>query len=676
MLGLSVSTSAGAIRREFPGRNVVILGGAAHCDIVLEDPAARPEHARLERAGDGVRLVALDGRHPVDLNGDAVLDAVLCQGDRLRVGAVEIRVETIGERRARLATLGAFADAGGDEGPVTEAGRPRILFDPDEAVDLTALPDPAHETRFLRRVLQVNKRLARARAAAELLETFLDAALGMTGAERALLVAPSGDGVTVVCGRDAAGQSLEGETGYPLGLVHDVLADGRPRVVEDFRSDAVHLGADPDEAPQVRALACVALPGEGAHVLYLDSRHEADLFVATDADLLTAFAEQASLALERVRLQEDNLRQQEDLVQAGERSDKLNRRLVELLERRTVELEQARADLALVDEQFRHRYPEIVGRGPATCELLRQVDRVADTNVPVLFEGESGTGKELVARALHASSSRAASAFVAENCAALPETLLENELFGHEQGAFTGADASAPGLFERADEGTLFLDEVGDMSPSLQKRLLRVLQEGEVRRVGGSEVRKVDVRIVTATNRDLSALVREGRFREDLYYRLAVVKVRVPPLRERREDIPDLLEHFLRRFGDPGGGRTCSEAALNALVRYQWPGNVRQLENEIRRAVALCSGQIEVDVLSPEVRDGRASVPELLVDPTSRLEGRDLRSLVEELEVRVVRAMLERENGNITRTARALGLSRLGLRKKMQRYGLEKGARA
>jgi DNA-binding NtrC family response regulator len=441
-----------------------------------------------------------------------------------------------------------------------------------------------------------------------------------------------------------------------------VLAGGRAEVVEDLARES--------GAPDVRSVLCVPLQTERRLALWLDSEREEGMFAAADADLLSAYAEQAALALERVRLLAQNQRQRDELVATAAEMRTLNDRLAESLERRTTELRDARADLALVDESFAHRYPDIVGRGPAMLAVLRQVDRVADTGVPVLFEGESGTGKELFARALHASSGRASARFVAENCAALPDSLLENELFGHERGAFTGADAAASGLFERADGGTLFLDEVGDMSVNLQKRLLRALQEGEVRRVGGSVVRKVDVRVVTATNRDLLTLVREGRFREDLYYRLAVVKVRVPPLRERREDIPILCDHFLGRLKTDGKPRRITQATLDALVRYSWPGNIRQLENEIRRAAALSRGAIEPEVLSREILDPVAALAEAPPAQDGAV-GRNLKALVEDLEIRVVRRVMEREGGNISRASRTLGLSRLGLRKKLRRYKLD-----
>ena len=573
----------------------------------------------------------------------------------------------------RLTTLEGFAPPESPETAAPDSGRgrrPRILFENLDAIGLDELPDVAHELRSLRRILEMNKRLARAATEDELLDSFLDGALSLAAAERAFLLGP-GDGAagTIVRSRDTAGQSVDEKTAVVgAAAVRRVLTGAGAAVLADLPREV--------RAGGVRSAVCVPFQSERRLALWLDSRREDDLFTAADADLLAAWADQAALALERIRLLGQNQRQRDELLAAANESRRLNERLAHLLERRTAELKDARADLAFVDEDFGRRYPEIIGRGPTTLMLLRQVDRVADTNVPVLFEGESGTGKELLARALHAQSERAAARFIAENCAALPESLLENELFGHERGAFTGADAAAQGLFERADGGTLFLDEVGDMSVSLQKRLLRVLQDGEVRRVGGGSVRKMDVRLVTATNCDLAALVKEGRFREDLYYRLAVVKIRVPPLRERREDIPALCEHFLAKASRDGRPRRISPAALDALVQFRWPGNIRQLENEIRRASALSKGEIEPEGLSREILDPVATLVADADDAGAPVDERDLRSLIQELETRVVRRVLERESGNISRTARALGLSRLGLRKKLRRLGIPGAAEA
>ena len=242
-------------------------------------------------------------------------------------------------------------------------------------------------------------------------------------------------------------------------------------------------------------------------------------------------------------------------------------------------------------------------------ELFRLLDRLTDTALPVVIQGESGTGKELVARAIHFNGPRRDRPFVSENCAAIPETLLESTLFGYVRGAFTGADHDTRGLFEVADGGTLFLDEVGEMSPAMQGKLLRVLQEGEFRRVGGERTRKVDVRIVAATNRDLARMVEEGKFRQDLYFRLNVARILLPPLRERREDIPLIVEHLLAKHAANAAtpAKPLDPAALARLVAYRWPGNVRELENEITRADALSGERITVADLSPPGRGRRRS---------------------------------------------------------------------
>jgi DNA-binding NtrC family response regulator len=668
MWGLSIEWGDRTERHELPEDGGVVLGSGAHCDVVVDDDSVAVEHACFELGGEGVRVATASPGAELLFEGEVVDAAELGDGDCLTIGSVCIRAV---EREAdgRLRGLDGFRDAEADAAQdavdaaplVAEEGRLRIVLeDLDEAVDdLEMLPGAA---RPLRRLLEIAKRLARAADEAAWRAALLDAALVLVGGDRATLLGRTDGGEPdVLAARDTAGDDVTAEDLDPLpDEVADVLAGGRSAVVRD-------------DDGKVRGVS-VALGVEPAAALLVESLHESDVHGAAELDLARALADQALLALERVRLRGRLDRSESELAEAGARAERLNHRLADLLQRRTLELRETRAELARRDaaEGFGNQFDEIVGRGPAMLDVLRQVDRVARTTVPVLFEGESGTGKELLARALHASSDRAGERFVAENCAALPDTLLENELFGHERGAFTGAETSAMGLFERADGGTLFLDEVGDMSPNLQTRLLRVLQEGEVRRVGGSTVTHVDVRVVAATNRNLREMVREGRFREDLYYRLAVVKIRVPPLRERREDVPALVGHFLRLFSDDGLPLQATDEALDALLRHDWPGNIRELQNEVRRAAALSRGLIDVDVLSPEVRESRPGIADILRDPVTHLDGRDLRSLVEELELRVLRAVLEREHGNITRTAAALGLSRLGLRKKMQRYGLSR----
>ncbi|MFH0946323.1 MAG: sigma 54-interacting transcriptional regulator [Planctomycetota bacterium] len=254
----------------------------------------------------------------------------------------------------------------------------------------------------------------------------------------------------------------------------------------------------------------------------------------------------------------------------------------------------------------RSRYAVIIGDSKAMLEVLALVDRVAASSLPVLIQGESGTGKELIAKAIHENSNRRTRTFVTENCAAIPETLQESELFGYKRGAFTGADRDRKGLFEVANGGTLFLDEVGDMSPAMQTKLLRVLQDGEIRPVGGTRSLHVDVRVVSASNRSLTDMVQRQLFREDLYYRLNGVTVHLPPLRERIEDLPVLARHFIARIAGEVGidPPELGDSARTAMMKYHWPGNIRELENEIRRCLALLGGEpvIEAESLGDEVR--------------------------------------------------------------------------
>jgi transcriptional regulator with PAS, ATPase and Fis domain len=300
-------------------------------------------------------------------------------------------------------------------------------------------------------------------------------------------------------------------------------------------------------------------------------------------------------------------------------------------------------------------------------ELFRLIDRITDTALPVVIQGESGTGKELVARAIHANGARRDRPFVGENCAAIPETLLESTLFGYVRGAFTGADHDTRGLFEIADGGTLFLDEVGEMSPAMQGKLLRVLQEGELRRVGSERTRKVDVRIVAATNRDLGRLVEEGKFRRDLFFRLNVAGVALPPLRERRDDIPLMVEHFLGKLAKRDGRaqpKAIDPAALARLSAYRWPGNVRELENEITRADALSGARIAAADLAPRI----GAADEAGVMAAEDHDSLTMKPRVERLERSLVREALGRSGNNQTRAAELLGLSRFGLQKKLKRY--------
>ena len=307
------------------------------------------------------------------------------------------------------------------------------------------------------------------------------------------------------------------------------------------------------------------------------------------------------------------------------------------------------------------RAPALLGVSSAIRKVLEQVRQIAPARIPALILGETGTGKELVARALHAQSPRAGKPFVAVNCGALPDTLLESELFGHRRGAFTGAEQDKRGLFEEADGGTLFLDEIGEMSPALQVKLLRVLETQEVRAVGGTGHKRIDVRLVSATNRDLEASIEEGNFRQDLFYRINTVTIYVPPLRRRRVDIPFLAQHFAEEFGSEHARRiTLDEEFLETLARFDFPGNVRELRNAVERSIALAAADGPVSPRHLVTSTGK-SIPA----PVARTG--TLKERVEQVEREAIAEALKGFEGNRTKAAESLGLSRQGLRYKMRR---------
>jgi Nif-specific regulatory protein len=391
----------------------------------------------------------------------------------------------------------------------------------------------------------------------------MDLAIDMVGAERGLifLYRPETDEMDLVVARNLEHQTIQDATQYSRGILREA-GRGKPVLSVDALADSRFKEYQSVSIYQIRSLLCVPLRMKDRIVgtVYVDTRRPGRVFTENDQRFLEVFANQAAVAIENARLF-DQVRQENTWLKAA------------------------------VNE--RYGYENIIGRSPRMRAVFQLLGRIAPSSLPVLIQGESGTGKELVARALHHNSPRRDRRFFTENCAALPDTLLESELFGHVKGAFTGADTPRKGLFELADGGTLFLDEVGDMSPSMQSKLLRVLQDGEIRPVGAEATRRVDVRVISATNRDLQAMLREKKFREDLFYRLNVVTVRIPSLRERRDDIPLLVDHFLNRLADQNKSpRLRIDGALLAeLMRYDWPGNVRELENQVYRLALFAGGE-------------------------------------------------------------------------------------
>ncbi|MEZ4373191.1 MAG: sigma 54-interacting transcriptional regulator [Polyangiaceae bacterium] len=482
-----------------------------------------------------------------------------------------------------------------------------------------------------------------------LLNQVLDALVLWTGVERGLLLLKApGDRLRVRAARNLSREDLSSDQRQlSMTLARRALSARQPVVAVDA------LGELPELTESVHALnlrSVLAVPliarGEALGVVYLDDRDRRGAFGEAELAWVRLLGSIASIAIAEAR---DQLM----LRRAARQAERAKRKL-------EVALQVEHQELVLAKRQLGARpHPEIVGESPAMLELLNLVDRVAETALAVLIFGESGTGKELVARAVHQVSDRSKRAFVAENCAALPESLLESTLFGHVKGAFTGADKSRVGLFELADGGSLFLDEIGEMSLSMQAKLLRVLERGEVRPVGAASTRRVDVRIIAATHRNLHELVKQGSFREDLYYRLDGFSLLVPPLRERPEDIRALCQHFLSRLQAPAP--QLSAAALRILEEYTWPGNVRQLQNELLRAAVLCDGVLRPEHLSPELR-GEVREAEA---------GLDLKRALELLERKLVSTALTRTAGNQTRAAKLLGVSRFGLQKMLKRLEID-----
>jgi transcriptional regulator with GAF, ATPase, and Fis domain len=523
-----------------------------------------------------------------------------------------------------------------------------------DVADVTFAPAQVAQLEAIVRALSGRDRLR------PLLEQVLDTMVLWTGVERGLLLLRAPDGRLVPrAARNLARRDLTGDQlALSQTIAHRAMDEGDAVVATDAFSTLgdVHASVHALKLRSVLAVPLVAR-GETLGVVYLDDRVRKGAFGPRELAWVRVVASQAAMAIADAR----------DAVllrRAARHAERARARLEVALRERDAQLDVTRTQLEIARDgrEMRFRYDEIAGRSEPMRELLHMVDRVTSSEVPVLVVGESGTGKELIARAMHANGPRGSRAFVSENCASVPETLLESTLFGHVRGAFTGASSTRAGLFDVADGGTLFLDEIGEMSLGMQAKLLRVLQDGEVRAVGGERSRKVDVRVIGATHRDLDAMVAAGKFREDLFYRLNVITLRVPPLRDRPEDIPLLVQHLVKKHA-PDRAVKVTRAAMAKLTTFPWPGNVRQLENELRRALVLSDGAIDVAELSPDVVRGGPSA--------ARGAGLDMRTRVDALESELVVEALQKTRGNQTRAAQLLGLSRFGLQKMMKRLKIK-----
>jgi len=646
-LRLEVASGASAGRVFDAELDMVRIGRASSNDLVLSDALISSEHARIVSNGDGFVLEDLDSTNGTWLVraseqhalGEGRRAIALAPGDRVLLGApdaqgIELRVDLVPESETLEIALVR---------PLSELGKSAPLAAGDDRLQLLV--------QALREVVSH--------------EGVADVVSGI--ADAALLLVPRATHATVVLRQDAdSGQA--GAGGKALGfvpLVTRVRGPAGPRapdaavrvtrsVVRKVISErAAVLAADaPSETFSSESLlgasirSTIGVPlwkdDQILGVLQLDNRDAPAMFEARDVDALGVLAVSASLAIANA----------------------------ELIQR----LSLARAELKKENQYLRGRERarrgevQIIGESRAMSELLRQLDKVVDTRVSVLIEGETGTGKELIAASVHYRSKRKDKLFVAQNCAAFPENLLESELFGHKRGAFTGATDEKKGLFEIADGGTLFLDELGELPLSLQAKLLRALQEGEIRPIGATQSKQVNVRIVAATNKNLETEVKAGRFREDLYYRLKVFPIRVPPLRERRDDVPALAIFFLARYTREMGKSVLgfAQETLEILSAYDFPGNVRELENEVQRLV------IQADdgaVLTPELLSPRVRQIETVLLSAGAAKG-SLKEMVDQVERHILIEALREHGNNKTAAAKTLGITREGLHKKLKQLGV------
>ena len=564
---------------------VTILGSGPACDIVLPFAGVTAGHAQVIFDGRDFGLEEVDKNGDIAINGKKKRRARLVHGDRIDLGGASLLFSMFDEPMRRAATH----------------------------------PDSLDHVRSLAKLQEFSERLMGTESAEKLFEAMLEAVLEVTSAEKGfVMVLEEGQlGITKPVLRASHHARGEWTTGAEAALsdtiVARVIESGKSLIVTDAQADAAFARSESVVALKLSSVMCAPLryQGQTIGVIYVGNDRVKGLFQKAQIDVLSVFAAQASLLVQNA------------LMVQSLRDDK------------------ARLSTDLQNTRF----GDIIGSCPSMMEVFRKLQRVATTDITVLITGETGTGKELIAREVHRRSARVNGPFVVINCGAIPENLIESELFGHARGAFTGAVQARPGKFQIADKGTLFLDEVGELPVAMQVKLLRALQERIVTRVGESRGEPVDIRIVAATNRVLEDEIKVGRFREDLYYRLNVVNLYLPPLRDRGDDVLIITKALLSKHAMELNPKVVgfTPAALAAIRRNEWRGNIRQLENRIRRGLVLC----ERNLLGPDDLDlgAQAEGPVLPLEKAK-----------EDFQRRYVLEALERNGGNRTQTARDLGV--------------------
>lgn len=637
------------------------IGRSHENTIEIDDINSSRRHCEITRRDSTYEVVDLKSRNGTLVNGILVLRKELRPGDCIEVGKTRMYFEYVASERNED-TIDLTTD--------------RFLVPLDELDEDNQLEVLKKEREIFLKLLEFTRKLNAKVTLGELHEFVVNTVVEVSGAERGFLVLHEPSGLVIAAARNIDREVIRApETKISLELVRAAIDSRAAVLVPDATRDTRLNDSRNGEKIGVRAVLCVPiLTGDTPlGVLWVDHRFDNSVFTEDHRRWLELVANQVSVALRTARLFAESSDRQKQLEEAQQSLEKLNFDLEEKVLSKSLQLEEA---MKLIPRErprdFKYDYTSIVTRSPKMFDIFRLLDKVTDSAVPVLVLGESGTGKELIARAIHQNGPRATKEFVTENCAAIPVNLMESEFFGHVRGSFTGATRDKRGLFEVADGGTLFLDEIADMPPSMQTKLLRVLQEGEIRRVGGKDMIRVNVRVISATNKNIYELVRRGEFREDLLYRINVITITLPPLRERREDIPVLIEFFLNQIAERSGEKkSLDRETFHLLYQYDWPGNVRELENEIERLAALSGDRLEPHLLSPNIqaRGMKRGVS---------WEGSSLKEVVartvEDVEAQVIRSTLLETNWKKSRAAEVLGISRPTLDAKIEKYNLTREA--
>ena len=642
-LKLEVTTADG-VEEYALDTETVTVGRATTSNLPIRDGRASRQHLKIEPIDDGWRVVDLGSQNGTYLNGRRVRRSSLKVGDVIRIGSTKLVVAV------QVPEVEVSTDTATDL---------RVA----EGAVLAEAPDDLHADMLLN-LQKVARALNSELNVESLLNLIIDQAIGLTGAERGFLIMIGKNEMEFRVARNFERKEVGApEFAVSWSIATQVSSSGQAVLCVNAAEDDRFATNESVLALGLRSVMCVPFKVRSRvlGVIYVDNRLHKGAFSRADFRILEILADHAAIALENARLYGEVLEKKQALET---RNHELNLQVAEQGSRLEAAVGPVPPSDLIGKVGVRGAF---IGESPAMREVLALVRKVASSDLPVLVTGESGTGKEVVAQTVHRLSERHRQSIVSENCCAIPETLLESELFGYKKGAFTGAQSDRSGLFETASGGTLFLDEIGDMSLNLQTKLLRVLQEGEVRPLGSKEPIQVDVRLITATNQDLAALIDDKRFREDLFYRIKVVSIVVPPLRRRKEDIPLLLDHFLTLFAAEAGEpkKSLSKEALEVLQAYEWPGNVRELENEVRTMASWAEVVVEKTDIPAHIHEQ----VELLVGEESGFH--DLNALVESIESREIGKALRRTRVNKTKAASLLGISRFALQRKMDKYGID-----